>query len=224
MKLRSHLRKGILFLWLAAGIGALTVWTVSSGISRGMAPYIVSAGQAPVADAILVLGAYVRPNGEPSGMLADRLETALQLYEAGAAPKILVSGDHGRKEYDEVNTMREYLEQRGVPSASIFMDHAGFSTYESMYRARDIFQVREVTVVTQGYHLPRALFAARQLGLNAHGVAADLHRYGGMPRFEAREVVARAKDALYAGVLRPKPTFLGREIPITGDGRATHDR
>jgi len=224
MHVRSLLRKGILLLCIAICSGALAVWAASSGVSRSMAPYIVDAAQAPNADAILVLGAYVRPDGQPSGMLADRLETALRLYEAGIAPKILVSGDHGRKDYDEVNAMREYLERRGVPTENIFMDHAGFSTYESMYRARDIFCVREVMVVSQGYHLPRALFAARQLGFAAHGVAADLHPYGGMPRFAAREAVARAKDVLYAGVLQPKPTFLGSEIPIAGDGRATHDR
>lgn len=105
------------------------------------------------------------------------------------------------------------------------MDHAGFSTYESMYRARDIFKARKVIIVTQHYHLMRAVFIARELGLEAYGVDADLHTYGDvMPRYEMRELAARNKDFLLCRVVKPKPTFLGEPIPVFGDGRATDDR
>jgi vancomycin permeability regulator SanA len=173
------------------------------------------------ADAILVLGALVRDGGKPSGILEDRLITGIQAYESGASDRLLMSGDHGQDNYDEVNAMKDYALTAGIPSENIFMDHAGFSTYESLYRARDIFQVKTVLIVTQEYHLYRALYVARALGLNAYGVAADRTTYAGMPRFEAREILARMKDFFYA-IFQPLPTYLGDVIPITGDGNATN--
>ncbi len=173
------------------------------------------------ADAILVLGARVQSDGDPSGILEDRLITGIDAYRRGASDRLLMSGDHGQDDYDEVNAMKNYALGQGIPSEAIFMDHAGFSTYESLYRARDIFQVQTVLISTQQYHLYRALYVARALGLEAYGVAADLHEYSGMPRFEAREILARAKDFLFA-LLKPLPTYLGEVIPITGDGNATN--
>jgi vancomycin permeability regulator SanA len=157
-------------------------------------------------------------------MLGDRLQVGLQLYQAGKANRILVSGDHGRTNYDEVNTMKNYLKERGVPGDAVFMDHAGFSTYESMYRARDIFRVHKVIIVTQRYHLLRAVYSARQMGLEAYGVASDLQRYPGIERFELREVLARNKDFLWVNVWRPKPTYLGDSIPVWGSGAQTDDK
>lgn len=173
------------------------------------------------ADAILVLGARVWENGEPSAILKDRIQTGLDLYEAGSSDRLLMSGDHGRDNYDEVSAMKTFAIEQGIPSENIFMDHAGFSTYESLYRARDIFQVKTVVIVTQRYHLYRALYIARQLGLNAYGVAADLRTYPGMPRFEAREILARTKDFIYT-IFLPQPTYLGDVIPISGDGNLTN--
>ncbi len=155
-------------------------------------------------------------------MLQDRLETGIALYEDGAAPKLLMSGDHGRKEYDEVNLMKEYALERGVPSEDVFMDHAGFSTYESMYRARDIFCAEKVIVVSQRYHLPRALYAAEKLGLEAYGVPAQDVEYRGQAYREFREMLARAKDFCTA-MLELPPQYLGEEIPITGNGNLTND-
>lgn len=187
--------------------------------------YILESDELPKADAILVLGAYVLPDGTMSSMLADRITVGYQLYQSGKAPKILVSGDHGRKDYDEVNTMKAYLKQQGLPSRNIFMDHAGFSTYESLYRARDIFKVKKVIIVTQHYHLMRAVFIARELGLEAYGANADLHTYGDvMPYYELREIAARNKDFWMCRVLKPQPTFLGDPIPVFGDGRDTDDK
>lgn len=186
--------------------------------------YILTPDEIHQADAILVLGAYVRPDGSMSSMLADRINVGYRLYQAGKAPKILVSGDHGRVEYDEVNAMKSYLKKQGIPSQNIFMDHAGFSTYESMYRARDVFKVRKVIIVTQNYHLMRAVFIARELGLDAYGVNADLRTYANTKHYELREIAARNKDFFLCRVFKPQPTFLGEPIPVFGDGRATDDK
>lgn len=187
--------------------------------------FIVGPTEVPKADAILVLGAYVTPNGTVSPMLNDRLTVAQELYQKGIADKLIVSGDHGRKDYDEVNTMKKFLMDRGISDQDIFMDHAGFSTYESLYRARDIFQARKIIIVTQEYHLKRAVFIARELGIEAYGVNSDLHDYGQvMVQYEVREIAARNKDFLMAKIIKPKPTFLGDAIPVFGDGRATNDK
>ncbi|NLO97951.1 MAG: DUF218 domain-containing protein [Peptococcaceae bacterium] len=189
------------------------------------AKYIVEGAQAPQADAVLILGAYVLPNGTASPMLQDRLMTGLELYNQGKSQRILVSGDHGRKDYDEVNTMKQILKDHGVPAGHIFMDHAGFNTYDSVYRARDIFQVKKVIIVTQEYHLKRAVFIARKLGLEAYGVAADRHNYGSvMFKYELREIAARVKDFINAVILKPEPKYLGEVIPVWGDGRVTDDK
>lgn len=171
-------------------------------------------------DAILVLGCGVRPDGSPSLMLRDRLEMGLQLYQAGVAPKLLMSGDHSRVTYDEVNAMKDYAVAAGVASSDVFMDHAGFSTYESMYRARDVFQARRVVIVSQKYHLYRAIYDARALGLEAWGVAAEDIAYTGQWMRELREILARDKDVFYCW-FKPLPTFLGEAIPVSGDGNAT---
>ncbi len=174
-------------------------------------------------DCILILGAGVTDEGEPMPMLTERLNTGLKLYEAGAAPKIIVSGDHGRKDYDEVNVMKDWLKERGVPSEDIFMDHAGFSTYESMYRMRDVFMVESMIVVTQRYHLYRALYNANSLGVEAYGVPCDAAAYSGQTYREAREMVARVKDYFYCA-FDVKPKYLGEAIPVSGSGDATNDR
>lgn len=186
---------------------------------------IVSARQAAAVDAdcILILGAGITDTGNPSPMLQDRLSQGVALYEAGAAGKILMSGDHGHQDYDEVNVMKQFAVDRGVPSADVFMDHAGFSTYESLYRARDVFAAETVIIVTQKYHLYRALYIARSLGLEAYGVASDPRTYRGQAYRELREILARCKDFLTC-LFQPPPTFLGEAIPVAGDGDQTNDQ
>ena len=174
------------------------------------------------ADCILVLGCRVYEDGTPSHMLEDRLRRGVELYEAAAAPKLLMSGDHGQREYDEVNAMKGYAVAAGIPSGDVFMDHAGFSTYESLYRAKEIFGVKKVIIVTQEYHLHRALYIARQLGLEAWGVASDYRSYAGQLMRDIREILARNKDFV-TGIFLPEPTYLGEKIPITGDGNVTND-
>lgn len=198
-------------------LAAAAVLAVNAHVKRAAAPYILQPQDAPQADCILILGCGVRPTGEPSLMLRDRLDMGLALYEQGKAPKLLMSGDHGTVEYDEVGTMKRYATDRDVPSEDVFMDHAGFSTYESMYRARDVFLAKKIIIVSQQYHLYRAVYTARQLGLDACGVAAEDVAYLGQTVRDLREILARNKDALYC-VLKPLPTFLGDPVPVWGNG------
>lgn len=175
------------------------------------------------ADCILVLGCQVKADGSPSHMLQDRLERAIELYNnQGIRTKLLMSGDHGTEGYNEVATMRQYALDRGVPSQDIFMDHAGFSTYESLYRAKHIFGAQKVIIVTQKYHLYRALYIAWALGLDAEGVDADYRSYYGQLGREIREVLARVKDFGMC-LLRVKPTYLGDPIDLRGSGEVTID-
>ena len=174
------------------------------------------------ADCILVLGAGLLPDGSPSLMLAERIQQGVDLYEAGAAPKLLMSGDHTRPAHDEVNAMKDAALARGVPSEDVFMDHAGIATYDSFYRARDIFSVKKLIIVTQAYHLPRALWIARRMGLEAVGVACDTRRYAGQLNRDVREILARDKD-FFKCILLPPPRYLGEAIPIWGSGDATND-
>ncbi len=173
-------------------------------------------------DCILVLGCKVKSNKTPSNMLQDRLDVSIDLYNNGVSDKLLMSGDHGTRYYDEVDNMKKVAVEDGVPSYNIFMDHAGFSTYESMYRARDIFRAKRVLIVTQGYHLSRAVYIARALGMDADGVACDLHSYGGQRYRDIREVLARDKAFIYT-LIMPEPTYMGGQIPITGNGDDTND-
>jgi len=170
-------------------------------------------------DAILVLGCKANANG-PSMMLAERLDTGISIYNK-IGTKLLLSGDHGHFEYDEVNTMRDYTLEKGINSKDIFMDHAGFSTYESIYRAKDIFLAKKVIIVTQEYHLYRALYIANNLGLDAVGVSAP-KIYSGQEMRDIREILARNKDFVKV-MFKPEPTYLGDTIQISGDGNVTVD-
>lgn len=174
------------------------------------------------AECILVLGGGLKPDGTPNHMLEDRLEVGLALYEAGVAPKLLLTGDHGQNEYDEVNSMKKYILDYGVPEDDIFLDHAGFSTYDSMYRANAIFDVSKVIVVTQKYHQYRALYIAKKLGYEAYGVCSDQRIYFGQQKRNIREILARNKD-FFKIIIKPEPTYLGEIIPISGNGLQSWD-
>ncbi len=172
-------------------------------------------------DCIIVLGCGVW--GEtPTPLLSDRLDAAVALYKSGIATKILMSGDHGRTNYNEVSVMRKYAMDRGVPSEDIFMDHAGFSTYETMYRAADVFGVNRAVIVTQKYHLYRALYDASLLGIEAKGTAATGHVYASQILLDIREAAARMKDFVWCA-FKPEPTFRGEKIDIHSSGEVTLD-
>ena len=174
------------------------------------------------ATAALVLGCGVYPDGTPTPMLQERIDKGVELYHEGIVTKIIMSGDHGRLDYDEVNLMKAKAIEAGVPSSDIFMDHAGFSTYDSIYRAQYIFQTPSLIIVSQKYHLPRALYIANKLGIKAEGAYPDLPSHSGQFVRDAREILAQAKDFAKAQ-LHPEPTFLGPQIPITGNGDSTND-
>ncbi|MFW6108663.1 MAG: SanA/YdcF family protein [bacterium] len=192
-------------------------------VLRGARPYIQPLEELPSCQVAIVLGAGLRPDGTPSATLEDRLEAGLDLYRAGRVRKLLLSGDHGQRSYDEVNAMRRYVLDAGVPEQDVFLDHAGFRTFDTLYRARDVFQIERCIVVTQRFHLPRSVYTARTLGLEAWGHAADRRRYAHARRNAAREVLARTRAWLDLHVRRARPRFLGPAIPISGDGRATWD-
>jgi len=176
------------------------------------------------ADCIIVLGAGLRPDGKPTWMLEDRIKVGDELYKNHAAPKIIMSGDHGRESYDEVNAMKKYAKSEGVPSKDIFMDHAGFETYDTMYRARDVFGAKKVIIVTQKYHLYRAMYAAKKLGLDAYGVSATKRKYDNKQWIrDMREWLARVK-IFGKCITKPKPKFLGKKIDLKGSGDVTNDK
>ena len=170
-------------------------------------------------DAIIVLGCKV--NGDyPSLMLARRLEKGKEVYDK-LGTKIILTGDHGRNEYDEVNVMRDYLLDYNIDSKDIFLDHAGFNTYDSIYRAKYIFEAKRVIIVTQKYHMYRALYLANSLDLDAVGVLADdIPQKGIMLKNEIREILSRDKN-YFLGLFKPKSKYLGEVIPLNQDGIVT---
>ena len=173
-------------------------------------------------DCILILGAGIR-DGRPSHMLEDRLLKGIELYKQNASNKIIMSGDHGRENYDEVNIMKSFAIEKGVDSKDIFMDHAGFSTYESIYRAKEIFKAKKILIVTQEYHLYRALHIGKRLDIESYGISANPRKYVGQTLREIREIVARNKD-FFKCFIKPKPTYLGETISVNGDGDLTNDK
>jgi len=206
---------GAFLLTLGAVIGANALVVISA--SGEDTKDVAKLRHAQVA---LVLGAQVQPDGRMSAMLADRVSQALALWRAGKVDRVLVSGDHQRWSYDEPGTMRNALLAAGVPASAIFTDHAGFNTWASMVRARKVFDVKSAIVVTQGFHMARALYLARAAGLSAQGLDSDLRGYGAQgTKSDLREVLARVK-AVGDGAIGSH-VLLGPQIPITGDGRAS---
>ena len=173
-------------------------------------------------DCIVILGAGVRGNS-PSPMLEDRLITGIELYNKRISDKIIVSGDHGKEYYDEVNVMKTYLQENNIKSENIFMDHAGFSTYDSIYRIKEIFKAQKIIIVTQEYHLYRALYIAKQLDVEAYGVVANRREYQFQLKRDIREMAARVKDFIKT-IFKPEPKYLGEIIPVSGNGNITNDK
>ena len=207
------------FLFIVLGFGLLLVFILTTNIVfyAGTRSYIYNdATETPSAEAALIPGAAIFSDGALSAIFIDRADMAITLYEAKKVSKILVSGDNSTDSHNEVNPVRLYLINKGIPDQDIFLDHAGFDTYSTMYRARDIFGVSSVLITTQSFHLPRAVFIARRLGIQAYGVNADVGHM--LFRNSVREVFANEKAVLDLMVNR-KPKYLGEKIPITGDGR-----
>jgi SanA protein len=223
-KLTKKISMVLIILLIASALALACLLIINAYVKSSVKDKMITAdeGVELEADCILVLGAGVWDDGRPSHMLEDRLLQGIELYKNGVSNRLLMSGDHGRKEYDEVNVMKQFAIDRNVASEHIFMDHAGFSTYESLYRAKDIFEASKIIIVTQEYHLYRALYIAEKLGLKAYGVASDPRQYVGQEYRELREVLARVKD-FFAVVIKPEPRYLGETIPVSGNGDLTND-
>ena len=204
---KKNILRAVKILVSLAVVGAGVLVGMNLEITNFSKGYLYAGpGSFPEVQAVMILGARVSSSGILSDMYRDRADTAIEIYRSGKAEKILVSGDHGRVEYDEVNAAKNYLLSKGIPAKDIFLDHAGFDTYDSLYRARDVFQVKSLIISTQDFHLPRAVYIARKLGIEAWGASADKHVYGGEQFYESREVLSRAKACMEV-LLRAKPKF-----------------
>ena len=222
--MRKKLLKTVSVILIVCIIAVSSVLGVNLYVTKTAGRQILSLEQAQElkdVDCIIILGCLVKNGDQPSSMLQDRLTVGISLYKLGIAPKILMSGDHGTKTYDEVNAMKKYAIDKHVNEDDIFMDHAGFSTYESMYRAKEIFGAKKVIIVTQGYHIYRAIYDAQKLGLEAYGVTSDLHKYGKVFYNSTRETAARCKDFVWC-IFKPEPTYLGDQISLAGSGNVTN--
>jgi vancomycin permeability regulator SanA len=193
---------------------------VGSGlwVREAAADHVYDVSSVPAAPVALVLGAQVYPDGTPSPFLAARLDLAKRLFDAGTVRALLVSGDHGRLEYDEPGAMRRWLVERGVPAEKVVEDHAGFDTYDSCVRARKVFGVRAAVVVTQSFHVPRAVALCRKVGIAAVGVGDDsVRRYESIWwRASLREYGAGVKATIDVATGRD-PVFLGPREPGVDD-------
>jgi len=219
-KTKKKAKKWLLWLLIVSFVAIATPFGINAWVVHSTSDKILStedAAKLSDVDCILVLGCAVRADGTPSPMLAERLNKSVELYRAGAAPKLLMSGDNGQVEYNEVAAMADYALARDVPSYDIFLDYAGFSTYESVYRAKAIFQAKKIIIVTQKYHLHRALYIAKAMGLDAYGVSCDTQVFSGQFHRDVREILARNKD-FFTSIFKPKPTYLGDPVPVSGNG------
>jgi len=212
--IRRHFSVAVVFVLTLIALAMMVPIVMRTLVDRYITTTVDSVPRTEVA---LVLGASVY-RGKPSPVLAERADVAVALYRANKVSKILVTGDNGALSYDEVTPVRKYLLGAGIPSQDIFLDHAGFDTYSSMYRAREVFLARSLTIVTQDFHLPRALWIARRLGLDAYGIVAA----GGenSPSDYVREIPAAIK-ALLNVLTDRQPKYLGPTIPLSGNGEET---
>lgn len=201
----------IVLIWASAAM-LVFIFTVSVSIYAVTKPYIHrNVADLKKAQTALILGAAIFSNGKLSPLYKERVNGAVELYKAGKVSKILVSGDNSTVWYNEVSPVRDYLEREGVPADDIFLDHAGFDTYSTMYRARDIFNVDSVIISTQAFHLRRSVFIARSLGLTAQGFPSGESRVRFKNYF--REILANEKAVINL-LLKREPKYLGEPIPI----------
>ncbi len=217
------IKKIFKYSFIIAIIGLLFIFVLDYYIQKTTSKYIYStSNNIPNCYTALVLGAKVYNDGSLSGILRDRVNTALELYKVGKIKRFLLSGDHGREDYDEVNQMKIYLQNKGVKEVDIFLDHAGFDTYNSAYRAKHIFLVNDVIIISQGFHIKRAVYIARKLGLDAYGIKADKRSYSIARKMVIREKLANVK-AFFELLSNKKPTYLGEQISIKEDSKKSYD-
>lgn len=219
------MRRWLIRSFFAFLLLALPLWFIHRAIASTDQHIHTSTRSLPSAYTAIVPGARIYADGSLSPMLEDRVRSAALLYKEGKIRKILLTGDHGKEKYDEVNAMRKQLRRMSIPERDIFLDHAGFTTYDSLYRARDIFAIKDCVIVTQRFHLSRAVYTARKLGLDCSGFVADRRQYTASSHnwSKFREFFSKIKAWLQVNVTKPKPKFLGEKIPITGDAESSKD-
>lgn len=211
---------GILIVAGVAAVAGINIFVIATTNVRILE--VEEASKKEDIDCIIVLGAGVRPDGTPSLMLRDRLDKTVEMFNEKVADTIIVSGDHRTDDYNEVNTMKNYLIEAGIPSECIFMDHGGLSTYDSMYRAVNIFDVEKAIIVTQKYHMYRAIYIAKSFGIDAYGVNAKEVSYNGQAKRSIRELLARIKDVGYC-ISKPEASVTGEKISLKESGDITND-
>lgn len=217
-----NFRKLLIFVFFVLCIFLFFIF-VNIYIIRESAPYIFdNVKDMPKSQVALILGARVYENGKMSDILSDRVIKAIELYKGGKVSKFLVSGDHGTVEYDEVNTAKNYLLKNGIDGKDIFLDYAGFDTYDSVYRAKNIFGIKSLIIVTQKFHLPRAVYIGNSLGMETYGYVADRQTYIAAKWNDLRESFARCK-AFFDVIFYSKSKYLGDSIDINGDGQLSWD-
>lgn len=212
---------GIFLLIILLGIILSILHVQTDGKKR-----IVSMDNLPKkVDTIIVLGSGGDSLGSPSDILIDRLDTALEVYNHGVQGKFLFSGDYGKEGYNEVGSMKSYvIRNDSIKEQDIFLDQASFSTYESIYRLKEIFKVNKAIIITNEYQLPRALYIASKLGVEAYGVTSDKRDYVDIEIYKKRELLYQFKDFIYTNIIKPEPTYLGDSIPVnSSDGIITDD-
>lgn len=225
MRAYFTLRRILLSCSLLLLVAAASGYAIARAVAKYDQHIHTSASAVPAVYTGIVPGARVYSDGRLSHMLEDRVASAARLHKEGKIRKILLTGDHGKEHYDEVNAMRKALRRMSVPDKDIFLDHAGFTTYDSLYRARDIFAVKDCVIVTQRFHLPRSVYTARKLGLECSGFVADRREYTAASHTwsKFREFFSKMKAWVQVNVTRPKPKVLGERIPITGDASESKD-
>ncbi|WP_250037115.1 SanA/YdcF family protein [Paractinoplanes maris] len=218
---RRLLRLTILATVASVALGGLTWGGSELWVQAAARGHVYSEADVPAAPVALVLGAEVYADGQPSPFLAARLDIARRLLDAGKVKAILVSGDHGRWEYDEPGSMEVYLIAHGVPASRIAIDYAGFDTYDSCARASRVFGVRQAVVVTQTYHIDRAVALCRSQGVEATGVGDDTVKIYQEPW---RNSVVRERGAVVKAaadvITQRDPVFLGRQETTVHDAVA----
>lgn len=208
---RRFERLKLMLLWLV--IGTLAIPVIATGYINlaTRSDRYSELPEVPKEDLAIVFGAGLSEDGTPSPMLSDRVEAAVELYNRGKVHKLLMTGDNSQISYNEVSAMKRLAHHLGVPTKNIFLDYAGFSTYESCYRTHKVFDLHKAVLITQSYHLPRAVYTCRQLGIQAIGLGTqDLEIYGlrGMIPYLIREMLANLKALSEVHLTRPRPTFL----------------
>ncbi len=201
----------LIILWFAIGLLVLPIVTTGYINLATNSDRYFKLDRVPFEDVAIVFGAGLSADGTPSPMLADRVEAAVKLYQSDRIHKLLMTGDNSTISYNEVLAMKQYAHSQGIPTKDIILDYAGFSTYESCYRAHKIFDVHQAVVITQNYHLPRAVYTCRQLGVKTVGLGTpDREIYGlrGMIPYLLREMLANVKALWNIHITRPHPTFL----------------